>query len=99
MNRAYMPAEIAAMVLWREGLLCSVHICQREAWRPAGGLPLSPTRGWATECLGLLDVPQTVWMACPYQAASLQGSLGVGRAILAANDSGSGSGWQQSKQD
>ena len=99
MHRAYMPAEIAAMVLWREGPLCTVHICQREAWRPAGGLPLSPTRGWATECLGLLDVLQTVWMACPYQAASLQGSLGVGRAILAANDSGSGSGWQQSKQD
>ena len=51
------------------------------------------------ECLGLPYVPQTAWMACPYQAASLQGPPGVGWAVLAANDSGSGSGWQQSKQD
>ncbi len=38
-------------------------------------------------------------MACPYQAGSLQGFRGVSRDLLAVNDLGIGSGWQQSKQN
>ena len=51
------------------------------------------------ECGGAAHVLQTVLMACPDQASSLQGSHGVNRDILAANDLGNGSGWQQSKQN
>ena len=57
------------------------------------------SEGWIAEYLGLLEVLQTTWMACPYQAASLQGPPSANWAVLAANDSGNGSGWQQSRQD
>ena len=48
---------------------------------------------------GSLQVLPTMWMVLPNQAASLQGSLDVNRDILAVNDPGTGSGWQQSKQN
>ena len=38
-------------------------------------------------------------MDYPNQAGSLQGSHGVERDILAVDDLGIGSGWQQSKQN
>ena len=37
-------------------------------------------------------------MAFPNQAASLQGYPCVNKGVLAVNDLGSGSGWQQSRQ-
>ena len=40
-----------------------------------------------------------MWMAYPNQADSLQGFCSVNYSILAANDPGIGSGWQQSKQN
>ena len=40
-----------------------------------------------------------MWMAYPNQADSLQGFCSVNCTILAANDPGIGSGWQQSKQN
>ena len=39
-----------------------------------------------------------VLMVCPFQASSLQGCNGGSRRTLAADDPGTGSGWQQSKQ-
>ena len=54
---------------------------------------------WGLECSGIQHVMRAVWMGAPNQAASLQGYLGVSSATLAANDSGIGSGWQQSKQN
>ena len=63
----------------------------------AGGSPVPC--GWEMECQGALQVLQVMSMACPNQAGSLQGSRGVNRDILAANDLGTGSGWQQSKQN
>ena len=51
------------------------------------------------ECQGALQVLQVMSMVCPNQADSLQGSRGVNSDILAANDLGIGSGWQQSKQN
>ena len=51
------------------------------------------------ECLGTRYVLRAVLMAYPEQACSLQGSHGVNCDILAANDLGIGSGWQQSKQN
>ena len=51
------------------------------------------------KCGETVHVLQTVLMAYPDQASSLQGSHGVNRDILAANDLGTGSGWQQSKQN
>ena len=51
------------------------------------------------ECQGALQVLQVMSMVCPNQADSLQGSRGVNGDILAANDLGIGSGWQQSKQN
>ena len=38
-------------------------------------------------------------MSRPNQAGSLQGCLRVNEGSLAANDLGTGSGWQQSKQN
>ena len=54
---------------------------------------------WVMECWGVVHVLSTVPMACPDQARSLQGFLDVSRGHLAANDLGTGSGWQQSKQN
>ena len=60
--------------------------------------PLS-LRNLVVDCEGTVHVLQTVLMAYPDQASSLQGSRGASCDILAANDLGTGSGWQQSKQN
>ena len=54
---------------------------------------------WLTERRGPLYVLYTMWMGCPYQTGSLQGHPCVSGGGLAGNDSGTGSGWQQNKQD
>ena len=51
------------------------------------------------ECIGMQHVLWLMWMAYPNQADSLQGFCSVNCTILAANDPGIGSGWQQSKQN
>ena len=51
------------------------------------------------ECGEAAYVLQTVWMAYPDQASSLQGFHDVNCDILAADDLETGSGWQQSKQN
>ena len=51
------------------------------------------------KCEETEQVLQTVLMAYPGQAGSLQGSHSVSCDILAADDLGTGSGWQQSKQN
>ena len=56
-------------------------------------------RGWVLDCQGTQHVLQAMQMVHPNQAGSLQGSHGVSRDILAVNDPGIGSGWQQSKQN
>ena len=56
-------------------------------------------RVWLMECRGRLYVLRAVWMGCPYQTGSPQGHPRVSRGGLAGNDSGTGSGWQQSKQN
>ena len=48
---------------------------------------------------GVAHALQTVLMVRPNQAGSLQGSLCVGRDILAANDLGIGSDWKQGRQN
>ena len=50
------------------------------------------------ECIGAQHVLLCMLMVLPDQAGSLQGSPGVSRVFLAADDPGTGSGWQQSKQ-
>jgi hypothetical protein len=54
---------------------------------------------WVMEREGSAHVLQSVLMAYPDQASSLQGFHGVNCDFLAANDPGIGSGWQQSKQN
>ena len=51
------------------------------------------------ECQGTRYVLRAVLMAYPEQACSLQGSHGVNCDILAANDPGNVSGWQQSMKN
>ena len=48
---------------------------------------------------GAWYVLYAMWMGCPYQTGSLQGHPRVSVGGLAGNDSGTGSGWQQSKQN
>ena len=66
-----------------------------------GGSHLSvPRKGvWLMECRGPLYVLCTMSMGCPNQTGRLQGHLRVSEGGLAGNDSGTGSGWQQSKQN
>ena len=56
-------------------------------------------RSLAVDCEGAAHVLQAVLMAYPNQAGSLQGSHSVSCDILAVDDLGTGSGWQQSKQN
>ena len=66
----------------------------------AGGFKtLVALRNLAVDCGGAAHVLQTVLMAYPNQASSLQGSHSVSCDILAVDDLGTGSGWQQSKQN
>ena len=51
------------------------------------------------ECQETQYVLQTMLMIHPDQASSLQGLCGVSSSILAVNDPGTGTGWQQSKQN
>jgi len=68
--------------------------------RSAGGVKtLVALRNLVVDCGGAAHVLQTVLMAYPGQAGSLQGSHSVSCDILAADDLGTGSGWQQSKQN
>ena len=64
----------------------------------AGGIQ-SPVAlwGWVAECIGSHHVLWIMLMAHPNQADRPQGSHHVSDGILAANDPGIGSGWQQSK--
>ena len=63
-----------------------------------GALKPLALRNLAVDCGGAAHVLQTVLMAYPGQASSLQGSRGASCDILAANELEYGSGWQQSKQ-
>jgi len=51
------------------------------------------------ECAGACQGLWSMWMTHPYQAGGLQGSRGGSCDTLAANDPGTGTGWQQSKQN
>ena len=55
--------------------------------------------GWVMDCSRAQYILHGMWTAHPYLAGSLQGSHGVSCGTLAVNDLGSGSGWQQSKQN
>ena len=48
---------------------------------------------------GILNALLTMWMVFPNQAAGLQGLPCVSRGVLAVNNLGIGSGWQQSRQN
>ncbi len=68
--------------------------------RGAGGLKtLVALQSLAVDCGGAAHVLQTVLMAYPNQAGSLQGPHSACCDILAVDDLGIGSGWQQSKQN
>ena len=54
--------------------------------------------GWL-ECWGLCHALHAMWKACPNQDGTLQGQCGVSHSGLADNDAGTGSGWQQNKQN
>ena len=61
--------------------------------------PCHPNGGWVMKYQALQHVLHLMWMAHPNQADSLQGPQGGNVEVLAANDLGIGSGWQQSKQN
>ena len=51
------------------------------------------------DCTGAHYVLQCMWMNHPNQVSSLQGSHGVNCDILADDNLGNGTGWQQSRQN
>ena len=56
-------------------------------------------RGLEMKCFQTEYALQTMWMTRLNQAGSLQGHCAVRCGALAANNLGTGTGWQQSKQD
>ena len=66
---------------------------------PLGAFSLLFPRSWVMECIGAQHVLLCMLMVLPDQGGSLQGSPGVSQDILAVDDPGTGSGWQQSKQN
>ena len=62
-----------------------------------GSWPVKPQG--LLECIGAQYVLHVMWMVLPNQAGSLQGVSSVNCILLAANDLGTGSGWQQSRQN
>merc|ERR1712079_40699 len=54
---------------------------------------------WLWQCSGGLQVSYAMQKLHPIQACSLQGCQHVNADILAVKDLGTGSGWQQSKQN
>ena len=90
------PAGLASAPTSAQSLQCVGFIDRR--WRNPSfltGGPRPPVAfgDMAMECGETVHVLQTVRMACPYQACSLQGSRDVSCDSLAANDLGTGSGW------
>ena len=71
-----------------------------ESLSSAGGNQSSVAfRGWMSKYIGAQHVLHVMSMAHPNQADRPQGSHHVSDGILAVNDLGIGSGWQQSKQN
>ena len=52
----------------------------------------------SVECAGNLHAPWTMWMTLPHQSGRRQGVCSASCNLLAIEDLGIGSGWQQSKQ-
>ena len=79
---------------------CAPNACLAKAILFAGGIQSSVAlRGWVLKCVGAQHVLHVMSMAHPNQADRPQGSHHVSDGILAVNDLGIGSGWQQSKQN
>ena len=76
-----------------------LHRTKEGQWSAGGVKTLVALRNLVVDCGGAAHVLQTVLMAYPGQAGSLQGSHSVSCDILAVDDLGTGSGWQQSKQN
>ena len=68
-----------------------------------GGRTLSWARACPSqrlqECTGVLHVLLVMWMVLPSQAGGLQGCQHGSARTLAENDLGTGSGWQQRRQN
>ena len=66
-----------------------------------GGVTLSchPSGSWSVKCMCSDHVLLATLMACPDQVGTPQGQLSVSCDVLVDNDRGTGSGWQQSKQN
>ena len=66
-----------------------------------GGVTLSchPSGSWSVKCMCSDNVLLATLMACPDQVGTPQGQLSVSCDVLVDNDRGTGSGWQQSKQN
>ena len=80
-------------------LFLQIHIvgcCTADHWESQS--PVASGAG-VLECQETQHVLHTMLMIHPNQAGSLQGHRGVNSGILAVNDPGNGTGWQQSKQN
>ena len=58
-----------------------------------------PCGGWLVECRQLYYVLLSALMACPNQVGTRQGQRSGSCDVLVDDDTGTGSGWQQSKQN
>ena len=62
-------------------------------------LSCHPSGSWSVKCMYSHNVLLAALMACPDQVGTPQGQRSVSCDVLVDNDWGTGSGWQQSKQN
>ena len=89
-----VPATVMAGSLPKKSIIEHTQI----SLFPAGSF-FCDSGDWSWKCSGVHHVLSSMWILCPNQVSSLQGSHGVNRVFLAVENRGTGSGWQQSKQN
>ena len=90
------PISLACFCLW---VLLTVLVSFSAASSHDALAGLLPVEAGLWDCGEAEHVLCTMLMAYPDQAPSLQGLQGVNPDVLAVEDLGTGSGWQQSKQN
>ena len=79
--------------------VCRSNLMNRSFRWGVSHLPVPRVGTWLMERCGPAHVLLAVWMGCPNQTGGLQGRPCVSRGGLAGSDSGTGPGWQQSRQN
>ena len=100
-DSARVPLHGAREIRWLNALRITTppDIVRLRFYPGRPTVPCSPSGGWLLQCWGLHYALHNMWMACPDQESTLQGQHGVSCDAPVDNEAGTGSGWQQNKQN